>query len=62
MTTPYPWFGATQVASTKMACPDLAAETKFFEALAAMTLSEVLGGVMILSNDKGREMVFKADG
>lgn len=62
MTTPYPWFGATQIASTKRACPDLDAETKFFEALTAMTLSEVLGNVMILSNDAGREMVFKADG
>jgi heat shock protein HslJ len=60
MTTPYPWFGATQIAGTRMACPDLEAETKFFEALAAMTLSEVLGDVMILSNDAGREMVFKA--
>ena len=61
MTTPYPWFGATRIASTKMACPDLVAETNFFEALAAMTLSEVQGDVMILSNEAGREMVFKAD-
>ena len=60
MTAPYPWFGATQVVSTKMACPDLDAETKFFNALSDMTLSEVLGNVMILSNDAGREMVFKS--
>lgn len=60
MTTPYPWFAATQVISTKMACPELEAETKFLGALTAMTLSEVLGDVMILSNDTGREMVFTA--
>lgn len=60
MTTPYPWFAATQVVSTRMACPSLDAEAKFLEALTAMTLSEVLGDVMILSNDAGREMLFKA--
>ena len=60
MTTPYPWFGVTQVVSTRMACPNQDAEAKFLEALTAMTLSEVLGDVMILSNDAGREMLFKA--
>ncbi|MEP2028309.1 MAG: META domain-containing protein [Paracoccaceae bacterium] len=60
MTAPYPWFGATQVVSTRKACPDLEAEAKFFDALSDMTLSEVLGNVMILSNDAGREMVFKS--
>ena len=60
MTTPYPWFAATRVVSTRMACADLDAEAKFLDALADMNLSEVLGDVMILSNDAGREMVFKA--
>ncbi len=60
MTTPYPWFGVTQVVSTRMACLNLDAEAKFLEALTAMTLSEVLGDVMILSNDADREMLFKA--
>jgi heat shock protein HslJ len=46
--------------STKMACPDLKAEYKFFKALEAMTLAEVLNDVLILSTSEGREMVFKA--
>ena len=57
---PYPWFKVGPTMATKMACPDLDAETKFFNALSDMTLSEVLGNVMILSNDAGREMVFKS--
>ena len=57
---PYPWFTAENIVTTRMACADLAAETVYFEALAAMTLSEVAGETLILSNDAGREMVFKA--
>lgn len=59
MTVPYPWFEAGPIRSTKMACPDLTAEAQFFEALDAMTLSEVLGNVLILSTPEGRKMVFK---
>ncbi len=59
-TVPYPWFRAVEIVSTRKACPDLAAETAYFEALAAMTLSEVSGKALILSNDAGREMVFEA--
>ncbi|WP_237096223.1 META domain-containing protein [Nereida sp. MMG025] len=59
-TVPYPWFKAENIAATKMACPDLPAEGQFLTALSEMTLSEVLGDTMILSNDAGREMVFKA--
>ena len=58
---PYPWFEARQIGITKMACPDLAAEGLFFAALAEMTLSEVSGDTLILSNDAGQEMVFKAE-
>ncbi|WP_371225485.1 META domain-containing protein [Roseovarius sp. 2305UL8-3] len=57
---PYPWFEAGPIMATKMACPDLAAEQVFFTALAEMTLSEVAGDTLILSNDAGRDMVFKA--
>ncbi|MBC7178797.1 MAG: META domain-containing protein, partial [Roseovarius sp.] len=38
----------------------LAEEALYLTALAEMTLVEVLGDVMILSNDAGREMVFRA--
>lgn len=58
---PYPWFKARQIGATKMACPDLAAESLFFGTLAKMTLSEVSGDTLILSNDAGQEMVFKAE-
>lgn len=60
MTVPYPWFETGPVGSTRMACPDSEAETVFFAALEAATLSDVLGDVMILSNTKGLEMVFNA--
>lgn len=59
-TAPYPWFEARTIMATKMACPDLAAETEFFLALGTMTLAEVSGDTLILSNTDGREMVFKA--
>ena len=60
MIVPYPWFEAGPIAATKRACPDLAEESEFFAALDAVTLSEVLGDTMILSNTDGLSMVFKA--
>lgn len=57
---PYPWFELGPVLSTKRACPALAEESALFAALAEMTLAEVQGPVLILSNDAGREMVFEA--
>lgn len=57
---PYPWFETGPLAATKMACPDLAAEGVFFNALNQMTLAEVAGKVLILTNDAGHEMVFRA--
>ena len=61
MTVPYPWFEAGPIRSTKMACPDLNEETAYFEGLATMTQSEVLGDTLILRNDADQEMVFKAN-
>ncbi|MGX9356398.1 META domain-containing protein [Roseobacteraceae bacterium S113] len=58
---PYPWFEISAIGATKMACPDLAAEAEFFASLEAMTLSEVSGDVLVLSNDAGRSMEFKAE-
>ena len=58
-TVPYPWIKIENIAATKRACPDLAAESAYFTSLQAMTLSEVLGDVLILSNDEGDEMVFR---
>ncbi len=56
---PRPWFEAGPVMSTKMACADLVAEQRFFKALGEMTLVDVLGNVLVLSNEAGREMVFR---
>ena len=60
MTTPYPWFDAGQVISTRRACPELAAEQAFLSALSAMSEAEVSGDTLILRNEAGREMVFTA--
>lgn len=59
-TAPYPWFETGPLGSTMMACPDLAAESQYLTALSEMTLSEVSGPTLILSNDAGRSMVFTA--
>lgn len=60
MTVPYPWFELGPIQSTDVACPDLDAETAFFEALTSMSQSEVLGNIMILRTESEEEMVFKA--
>ena len=57
---PYPWFELGPIAATKRACADLEAEATFFQALGEMSLAEVSGTFLILSNDDGREMVFEA--
>ncbi|WP_298974836.1 META domain-containing protein [uncultured Roseobacter sp.] len=62
MTAPYPWFEMGPIAATRMACPDLEAETAYFSALSEMSQSEVLGDTLILSTEDGRTMTFKADG
>jgi len=59
-TVPYPWIQLERFAATKRACPDLNIETAFFTALQSMTLVEVSGDVVILSNDTGEELVFHA--
>lgn len=59
ITAPYPWFELGGLAVTRRACPDLPAETAYFDALTKMTLSEVSGDVLILSNDDGVELVFR---
>ncbi|MDG1102746.1 MAG: META domain-containing protein [Ascidiaceihabitans sp.] len=61
MTVPYPWFEVGLILATKMACGDLRKETEYFTILRQMTLSEVLGDVLILNTPEGKNMVFKAD-
>jgi len=57
---PYPWFRAEHIVTTRRACPELAEEQRFLRALAEMTLAEVAGDTLLLSNVAGREMVFRA--
>ncbi len=59
-TVPYPWLKVEAIAVSKRACRDLVAEQTYFAALSGMTLSEVSGTTLILSNDAGRKMVFTA--
>lgn len=59
-TAPYPWFSLDGVGATEMACSELAIETQFFEALQRMTISEIAGDTLILSNEAGEQMVFAA--
>ena len=59
-TLPYPWFRAEALITTKRACPDLEAETRYLRALKDMTLVEVAGDTLLLTNEAGREMVFRA--
>ncbi|MFK7869705.1 MAG: META domain-containing protein [Roseobacter sp.] len=61
VTVPYPWFEAGPVAATRAFCQDQEAEDRFFQALGAVTIAEVAGDTLELSNpDDGRSMVFKA--
>lgn len=56
----YPRFKAGPIAATKRACPALTLERAYFTALEGATLSEELGDTLILSNDEGVLLVFKA--
>ncbi|MBO9413720.1 MULTISPECIES: META domain-containing protein [unclassified Ruegeria] len=60
LSAPYPWFEVTGLTATRAACAGLEAEGYYFAALIAMTQSEVAGDVLILRNEDGHEMVFKA--
>lgn len=57
-----PAFNPGALASTKMACPDLALEDAFLDALSAMT-SATLGkdDILMLSGAGGRTMAFSRD-
>jgi len=56
---PYPWFALGPIISTRAACPDLALEHAYLGLLARMSIVEVSGPVMILSNDADETLVFQ---
>lgn len=65
------WFGKTDavlpevsiqaIGATRMACPDLKAESVYFEALQAMQRAEVDQGHLFLIGMEGRIMEFATD-
>lgn len=57
---PYPWFKLADLSATERACPALDAEAAFFDALSAMTIAEVSGPTLLLSNEAGRTLFFLA--
>ena len=61
MIAPYPWFDVTNIAATRRACPQAAAEQRYFDQLTRATQSEVLGTTLILTGD-GLDMVFISGG
>ena len=60
-TAPYPWFAPGPMMKTERACAHMEEEALFFSTLGDMTLAEVQGDVLILSNEAGREMVFERE-
>ncbi|MBJ6372683.1 META domain-containing protein [Sedimentitalea sp. CAU 1593] len=59
LAAPYPWF---EIRPVPRSTPPCRADATVLSALAGMTQSEVSGDVLILRNDSGGEMVFRADG
>lgn len=56
---PYPQIAFGPVRSTRMACPDLAAEQQFLSALERVTRADVEGDSLTMASDDGDEMVFR---
>ncbi len=54
----FPEFRLPMVASTQMACPDLAAEGRFHAALGRVTAAELVGGQLILTGPEGLRLTF----
>ena len=57
---PYPWFQLSPIVTTRMACPALALEAVYLQALETMTESEVLGDTLVLRAPSGQELVYRA--
>jgi heat shock protein HslJ len=58
-TKPLPWFETGPLASTKMACPNLAEESQYFQTLEKSTLAEVSETTLILSDNTGPLLTYK---
>lgn len=58
-TVPYPWFDVGPIGATKMACAALDKESEYFRLLETMTLVEVSGPILLLTNDSGQSLTFE---
>lgn len=58
-TAPLPWVEIGPIAATRMACPELALEARYFDRLRAMTEIERVGPVLLLSNETGQSLTFR---
>ncbi|MFS4437917.1 META domain-containing protein [Paracoccaceae bacterium GXU_MW_L88] len=57
---PLPWFQVENLAVTERACPEMASEAAFFEALDAMRFAESSPQTLLLTGEGGRSMLFAA--
>ena len=48
---PLPWFNVGPIGATKMACPDLDLEQQYFETLMQVSLAEIQGDQLLLSDE-----------
>ena len=55
---PLPWFEIKGMGATKMACPNLDLEVRYFNLLQKMTTAEVAQDMLILRSDTGNLLVF----
>jgi heat shock protein HslJ len=60
-TAPYPWFILSHFEVGSERCEARPLEERIVHALASVTLAEAQGPVLILTNDEGRELVFRRD-
>lgn len=58
----YPQFSAGPIGSTRMACPDLRAETAYLMAFEAVTRAQMSDGTLTLTGPDGLRMLFKPSG
>ncbi len=58
--TPYPWFELGPIAATRRACPDLADEARFFEALGRARIAVIEDDTLTISTEEQTLMVFTA--
>lgn len=58
--TPYPWFDAGPITSTRRSCPEMDTERAFFSALETATIAVVEGDTLTFSSEEETLLVFKA--